>query len=58
MEQSANEKQAETPIAKKPMSTKDRELIEAAERVYRRYGSDLSAFYRHAQKERELEKRG
>jgi hypothetical protein len=48
----------ENTSLKKPVSTKDQNLREAAERVYRRYGSDLSAFYRHAQRERELEKRG
>ena len=40
------------------VSTKDHNLQEAAERVYRQYGSDLSAFYRNARRERELEKRG
>jgi len=39
-----------------PTSPTDKELIDAAERVYRRYGNDLSAFYRDAQKE--LVKRG
>jgi len=60
------ERQAETDHSaeqentspKKPVSTRDRGLSEAAERVYRRYGNDLSAFYRQAHKERELEKRG
>jgi hypothetical protein len=56
MQKPPSEKQAETTPPKG--STRDKELIEAAERVYRKYGSDLSAFYRHAQKERELEKRG
>jgi hypothetical protein len=58
MEQPANEKQAETPTAKSPTRTRDKELIEATERVYRKYGSDLSAFYRDVQKERELLKHG
>jgi hypothetical protein len=48
----------ESTSSKKPASTKEQDLSEAAERVYRRYGSDLPAFYRNAQRERELEKRG
>jgi hypothetical protein len=59
MEKPASEKkQSETPPPKSSTSNRDKELIEATERVYRRYGSDLPAFYRDAQKERELEKRG
>jgi hypothetical protein len=61
MQKPASDKQAETPPPKSPTSTRDardKGLIEAAERVYRRYGSNLPAFYRDAQKQRELEKRG
>jgi hypothetical protein len=58
MEKPASEKkQIETPPSKSPSSANDsrnKELIEATERVYRRYGSDLPAFYRDVQKEREL----
>jgi hypothetical protein len=58
MEKPASEKkQIETPPSKNPSSANDsrnKELIEATERVYRRYGSDLPAFYRDVQKEREL----
>lgn len=56
-EKDHNVEQENTP-PKKTASTRDQELREAAERVYRQYGSDLSAFYRRAQKERALEKRG
>lgn len=31
-------------------NSRDRQLREAADRVYRRYGSDLSAFYRDLHK--------
>jgi hypothetical protein len=48
----------ENTSPQKPPSTRDRELNEAAERVYRQYGNDLSAFYRNAQREKALEKRG
>jgi len=48
----------ENTSAKKPANAREQELREAAERVYRQYGSDLSAFYRRAQRERALEKRG
>jgi hypothetical protein len=44
-----------SPKATKAAKTRDEEFREAAERVYRLYGSDLSAFYRDAQ--RELTKR-
>lgn len=62
MHKPASDKQSETPPQKGPTSTKDasrdKDLIEATERIYRRYGSDLPAFYRDVHKERELEKRG
>jgi len=35
----------------KTVNTRDNEFKEAAERVYRHYGTDLSAFYRDIQKE-------
>jgi hypothetical protein len=41
---------------KNVVSSREQELREAAERVYRKYGSDLAAFQRDVQ--RELEKRG
>jgi hypothetical protein len=48
----------ENTSPQKPATTNEQERREAAERVYRHYGSDLSAFYRHAQREKALEKRG
>jgi hypothetical protein len=43
----------------KPLSKRERALREAVERVYRRYGTDLNAFYRDAHREaqRESEKK-
>lgn len=43
----------------KPLSKREKELREAVERVYRVYGTDLSAFYRdaHRESQKELEKR-
>lgn len=57
MKKPVNEKKPEHPTVKSAPNTRDQELIEAAERVYRKYGSDLPAFYRDAQRER-LVKRG
>lgn len=37
---------------------REREFREALERVYRKYGRDLSAFLRDIQKEKELLKKG
>ena len=43
----------------KTLPTKrEREFREAVERVYRKYGRDLSAFLRDIQKEKELLKKG
>lgn len=39
----------------KPLSKRERELRDAVERVYRRYGSDLNAFYRDAHREAQKE---
>jgi len=54
-----NEQEHESTPQKKPVSasTREQEFNEAVERVYRKYGNNLSAFYRDAQKE-QLEKRG
>jgi hypothetical protein len=43
----------------KPLGKREKELREAVERVYRRYGNNLTAFYRDARREsqKELEKR-
>lgn len=41
----------------KPPSKREGALREAAARVYRRYGNDLTAFRRDIQREKELEKR-
>lgn len=43
----------------KPLSKREKELREAVERVYRRYGTNLRAFYRDAHREaqKELEKK-
>lgn len=57
-EKDQNSVERENTSPTKPASTRDRELREAAERVYRQYGNDLSAFYRHARREKALEKRG
>jgi len=35
----------------RPLSKRERELREAVERVYRRYGTNLAAFYRDAHRE-------
>jgi hypothetical protein len=53
--------QQNTPPNSKPAENqtegdKEREIREAVERVYRKYGTDFSAFGRDVQKE--LEKRG
>ena len=37
---------------------REKEVREAVERVYRKYGTDLAAFNRDVQKELELVKRG
>ena len=39
----------------KPLSKRERELRDAVERVYRRYGNDLNAFYRDAHREAQKE---
>jgi hypothetical protein len=50
-------KHHEESVPKKNVaSSKEQELREAAERVYRKYGNDLAAFQRDIQ--RELVKRG
>jgi len=43
----------------KPLSKREKELREAVERVYRKYGTNLTAFYRDAHREaqRESEKK-
>jgi hypothetical protein len=43
----------------KPLGKREKELREAVERVYRRYGNNLTAFYRdaHRESQKELEKR-
>ena len=44
--ESQNENQQQDTSQRKPASTREREFNEAVERVYRKYGNDLSAFYR------------
>jgi hypothetical protein len=46
----ASDKQ-ENSTPQKTANTRDTEFDEAVERIYRHYGSDLSAFYRDVQKE-------
>jgi hypothetical protein len=64
MENPAREKQhegqQEINSRQKPASAREREFNEAVERVYRRYGSDLSAFYRDVRRAQraQLVKRG
>lgn len=43
----------------KPLSKREKELRDAVDRVHRRYGTNLTAFYRDAHREaqRELEKK-
>lgn len=55
----AIERNAENVPESKPLSKRDQELREAVERVYRRYGTNLTEFYRDAHREaqRESEKR-
>lgn len=51
--------QSEKQDVNKTLPTKrEREFREAVERVYRKYGRDLSAFLRDIQKEKELLKKG
>jgi hypothetical protein len=51
----ATESRTDKQTGSKPLSAREKELREAIERVYRRYGTDLPAFYRDVQKE--LQKR-
>jgi hypothetical protein len=44
-------------LPQSPKTTTDEQFKEAVERVYERYGSDLSAFYRDVKKEIQI-KRG
>jgi hypothetical protein len=56
-----NAQQARSAARRRTATTKERrekEFHEAVERVYRKYGNDLSAFLRNVQRERELVKRG
>jgi hypothetical protein len=55
MTTSTLEKPPQVSAAKKPVDRKKEELRAAAERVYRKYGTNLTAFRRDIQ--RELEKR-
>jgi hypothetical protein len=43
----------------KPLGKREKEVREALERMYRRYGTNLTAFYRdaHRDSQKELEKR-
>jgi hypothetical protein len=56
MEDPANEKRQENAPQTKSTDTREKEFHEAVEKVYRKYGTDLPAFYRDVQ--RELVKRG
>jgi hypothetical protein len=64
MENPAKERQHEgqqdSNQQQKPASAREREFNEAVERVYRRYGNDLSAFYRDVRRAQraQLVKRG
>ncbi len=58
MENPATGKQEENTTTPKSVQDREKEFSEAVERVYRKYGNDLSAFLRDIQKERELVKRG
>jgi hypothetical protein len=51
MENLADDKEPESIPQQPEMSTGDKELTEAVERVYRRYGSDLCAFVRDVQRD-------
>jgi len=53
----ANNKQQENTLPPKSAQEREREFSEAVERVYRKYGNDLSAFLRDVQREKELVKR-
>jgi hypothetical protein len=48
----------ETKIEKPVSRKREKEFRDAVERVYRRYGRDLSAFFRDVKKENELLKKG
>ncbi|HUY15717.1 MAG TPA: hypothetical protein VMX16_19130 [Terriglobia bacterium] len=48
------ERRIERPVSSK----REKEFRDAIERVYRRYGRDLSAFLRDVKKESELLKKG
>jgi hypothetical protein len=43
----------------KPLGKREKEVREALERVYRRYGTNLTAFYRdaHRDSQKDMEKR-
>lgn len=61
MEVSVSTQQERSAAGRRTATTKEKrkkEFHEAVERVYRRYGNDLSAFLRNVQRERELIKRG
>ena len=49
----------ESGVEEKAPTKREKELREAVERVYRRYGTDLGAFYRDAHRDarRDAEKR-
>jgi hypothetical protein len=59
MTNSATAERPESGPDNKPISKREKELREAVERVYRRYGTDLKTFYRDAHREaqKESEKR-
>jgi hypothetical protein len=55
METATIERRSTRTLKSKPPSTRKKDLREATDRVYRVYGTDLSAFYRDLRKE--LQKR-
>jgi hypothetical protein len=59
MEQATAERTTNTENETRPSNKREAELREAVERVYRRYGTNLSAFYRdaHRESQKDIEKR-
>lgn len=58
MENLATDKPQGNTTQPKSALKREREFTAAVERVYRKYGNNLSAFLRDVQKEKELVKKG
>jgi hypothetical protein len=58
MENPDAENQLENKTPPKSLREREKEFSEAVERVYHKYGNNLSAFLRDIQKDKELAKKG